>query len=867
MLTAAEKNRLLVEFNDTEADFPRAKTLPQLFEEQAAKTPARLALVFKEQKLSYRALNEKANQLAWLLREKGVGRDTVVAISVYRSLEMIIGILAILKAGGAYLPIDPDYPVDRIAYTLENSGAKLLLTQGSLMDRWQENEAVRLVDIEEAGIAARDTANLPPINHPRDLAYIIYTSGSTGKPKGVMIEHQNVVRLLFNSRCQFDFSDRDIWTMFHSFCFDFSVWEMYGALLYGGKLVVVPKEAAMDTREFLNILKQEKVTVLNQTPAAFYNLIQEEAAAADHALTLRYVIFGGEALKPILLKPFRQKYPQTKLINMYGITETTVHVTFKEITEKEIEKNISNVGRAIPTLKTYILDQNLHLLPIGVPGELCVSGYGVGRGYLNNAPLTKQKFIPNPFNVGEMLYRSGDLARVLPNGDIEYLGRIDNQVKIRGFRIELGEIESHLLQYPDLEEALVMARETQSGDKKLYAYYVGGREIPATELRSFLARKLPDYMIPAYFVQLPKMPLNRNGKVDRDRLPQYDEAVNFAAAYVAPQNETELLLTGIWADVLELKKVGTADDFFALGGDSLGAIKVVSKIADCCGQTIPLVDLYKHPTVKQMAAKMAAGSLMQEDTLLLDLTPKVQGAEINIICFPYGGGNALTYRDLGAAFAKYSANHRVFAVNLPGHDIGSNDALLPVEEVAAQVSAAIRNQLSGDIVLYGHCVGSALALATARLLEQENRSPKGIFLGAIFPPQLVRWYGQYFDPWAFHSDRNILAYLHRIGLKEKQLQDDQARFIIKAFRSDVRSFYRYFHGWVKNGFSRLHTPIYSVVGENDPQTKHDRRKYKRWNQYSETVCLQVFAGADHYFIHSHAEELAKTISQQIEPHQ
>lgn len=872
LLDEAEKHRLLAEFNDSDADYPREKTITQLFETQAADREEEPALLCEGETLSYRVLNERANQLAWTLRERGVGRESIVAISVGRSFEMVVGMLAILKAGGAYLPMDPDYPPERIAYMLQNSGARWLLTGQAEIERWKNSAgmgdrpigaSVEVIDLYDGALAHGRKENPPCINAPRDLAYIIYTSGSTGRPKGVMIEHENVVRLLFNSRFQFQFDAADVWTMFHSFCFDFSVWEMYGALLYGGRLVIVPKEVAIDTRRFLHLLKEQRVTVLNQTPAAFYNLVAEDGAAGDHGLTLRYVIFGGEALKPILLKPFWQRYPRTRLINMYGITETTVHVTFKELTAHEIEHNISNVGRAIPTLKTYILDQSLHLLPIGVPGELCVSGVGLGRGYLNNPELTAQKFVQNPFDPSERLYRSGDLAKILPNGDLEYLGRIDNQVKIRGFRIELGEIESALLEYPDVSETLVIARESQSGDRKLYAYFVAGQTLLTSELRSHLSKALPDYMIPAYFVQLDRMPLNKNGKADRDNLPRYDEAVDLTVGYVAPQNETEEKLSQVWTEVLELPQVGVSDNFFELGGDSLGAIKAVVKISDAFGQTVSLSDLYNHPTVRQMAERLGSETPERPRGMLLNLTPHVTGDVTNVICFPYGGGNALNYQDLGAAFARISNRYRVFAVDLPGHGMAEGDDFLPVDEIAASLCGEIE-ALCGELVLYGHCVGTALSLETARLLTGRNRPIKRLFLGAIFPPKGVRWYGNFLDPWAFHSDERILSHLNMIGLQEKSLHRDYIALAIRAFRHDVRSFYRYFYSKAKGGFDTLAIPIDSVVGQNDPETRRYPTQYRRWGRFGKDVRLHVLAGASHYFINSHADELAAAIIRQAE---
>jgi amino acid adenylation domain-containing protein len=388
ILTAAERNQILYEFNDTRADYPK-ETIHRLFEEQAERTPDQIAVIFNEKRLTYRELNRKANQMASRLRSMGARPDSIIAIIAERTLEMIIAILSVLKAGGAYLPIDPEYPEERIGFMLKDGGVSLLLTQRHLMDKKVFQGAI--IDLDDETIYYGAGLNSESQAQPRNLAYIIYTSGTTGKPKGAMIEHRNVVRLLFNEKMQFDFNANDTWTMFHSFCFDFSVWEMYGALLNGGQLIMVPKSTAQDPREYLKLLKERRVTVLNQTPTAFYNLVNEELTYDDHALALRYVIFGGEALQPGMLKEWRKKYPWIKLINMYGITETTVHVTYKEITSREIELNISNIGKPIPTLTAYITDRELRLQPIGVPGELCVGGDGVGRGYLNRPELTAEK--------------------------------------------------------------------------------------------------------------------------------------------------------------------------------------------------------------------------------------------------------------------------------------------------------------------------------------------------------------------------------------------------------------------------------------------------------------------------------------------
>jgi surfactin family lipopeptide synthetase A len=415
-----------------------------------------------------------------------------------------------------------------------------------------------------------------------------------------MIEHRNVVRLLFNRRFQFDFNARDVWTLFHSTSFDFSVWEMYGALLYGGRLVVVPGLTAKDPNLFLELLKRESVTVLNQTPSAFYNLSRADLAGGGRQRALRYVIFGGEALTPAKLGAWLEKYPAVKLVNMFGITETTVHVTYKDITLRETRDNISNIGGPIPTSTTHIMDPGLKLRPVGAEGELCVGGDGVARGYLNRPELTAQRFTGNPYKPGERLYRSGDLGKRLKNGEMEYLGRIDSQVQLRGFRIEPGEIEARLATYPAVEEAVVLPGENRNGDMFLCAYIIaGGTEHgawSAAELREYLSRSLPGYMIPPYFVAIDKIPLTPNGKLDRKALPE--PGVTAEEDYVAPADEIETELVRIWGDVLEVERPGVTDNFFNTGGDSIKAIALLNAVNSVFNTTLGIPDLYLNQTVR-----------------------------------------------------------------------------------------------------------------------------------------------------------------------------------------------------------------------------------------------------------------------------
>jgi len=583
ILSLPERERLMG-FNNMETSFPEEKTIIGLFEEQVARTPDNIALELNGRQLTYRQLNGRANQVGRYLRETcHIQREDRVGICLDRGFEMFYGILGILKAGGAYVPIDPDYPRERAEYMFTDSGCKVLIDADFLQN---------IETFEEAP----DNPEL--ISSSADLAYVIYTSGTSGRPKGALIEHRNITRLFINEKPLFHFNEKDVWTLFHSFCFDFSVWEMYGALLFGGKLVIIPKEITRDPERFATVISQQKVTVLNQTPRAFYAL-QEIILSILPPLDIRYVIFGGEALDPSALSGWKQQYPDCRLINMYGITETTVHVTYKEISAADAKSNISNIGQPIPTLGCYIMDRTGGLLPPGIAGELYVGGAGVARGYMGLPELTAQRFIPNPHGPGR-LYRTGDLCRWLPDGDMEYLGRVDQQVKIRGYRIELGEIENQLTGIPEIGEA-VAAVAGSSGDPFLVGYYTADAALNPAYIRQQLSQRLPEFMIPAHFVRLEAIPLTGNGKLDRLSLPQV--AITSDASCEGPSNEIEQQLANIWADVLQLEAADISLDasFFELGGHSLKAVLLVNKINRAFDIHFPLEEVFEKRTIKNIS--------------------------------------------------------------------------------------------------------------------------------------------------------------------------------------------------------------------------------------------------------------------------
>jgi len=622
MLTAVEQQQLLVEWNSTQAEYPQNQCIHQLFEEQVQRTPDAVAVTFANQQLTYQQLNTQANQLAHYLKSLGVGADVLVGICVERSLEMIVGILGILKAGGAYVPLDPEYPQERLSFMLEDAQLPVLLTQQDFVESLSQHQAcVVCLDKDWEKIAQKCESNPENTATSENLAYVIYTSGSTGKPKGVLVNHANVVRLFAATDSWYHFNSQDVWTLFHSYAFDFSVWEIWGALFYGGRLVVVPYLVTRSPESFYELLCQEQVTVLNQTPSAFRQLIQaEQSIGTAKDLSLRLVIFGGEALELQSLQPWFDRHGDSspQLVNMYGITETTVHVTYRPLSKADLHDTASVIGRLIPDLQVYLLDQNLQPVPIGVRGEMYVGGAGVTRGYLNRPELTQQRFISNPFAEvgGSRLYRTGDLARYLPNGELEYLGRIDNQVKIRGFRIELGEIDGLLAQHPAVWENLVIIREDEPGDKRLVAYVVLKVEQSATvpELRQFLGNQLPSYMIPNAFVLLESLPLTSNGKIDRRALPKPDLDSTQLEKFVAPRSPIEEMLAQIWTQVLKIEQVGIHDNFFELGGHSLLATQLVSRIRNLFKVELPLRELFTNATVAQLGRSLQ--QLQQQDIAL-----------------------------------------------------------------------------------------------------------------------------------------------------------------------------------------------------------------------------------------------------------
>jgi len=747
VLPAGERALVVEEWNRTEAH-PAESCIHELFERQAARAPDAEAVVFEGARLTYGELNARANRVAHHLRSLGVGPDVRVGLCVERGLEMMVGIVGVLKAGGVYVPLDPAYPPERLDFMLADSAPAAVLTQRHL-GHLVESTGAPVLALDDPSPEWADEPESDPERGaltPDGVAYVIYTSGSTGRPKGVLVPHRNVVRLFAATDRWFGFGETDVWTLFHSVAFDFSVWEMWGALLYGGRLVVVSGDVARNPEAFYRLVCAEGVTVLSQTPSAFNQFMHAQAVIArEHRL--RYVVFGGEALDVPLLRPWFEENgdERPRLVNMYGITETTVHVTYRPITRADVERTgASPIGERIPDLRTYLLDASGEPVPVGVVGELYVGGAGVARGYLNRPELTAERFVADPFGgeAGARLYRSGDLGRWRADGSLEFLGRADHQVKVRGFRIELGEIEARLREHVGVREAVVIAREDTPGEKRLVAYVIGDAWAEADILRAHVSEALPAYMVPAAYVRLEQWPLTANGKLDRRALPDPEGDSYAAREYEVPIGETEQALAEIWAEVLRVERVGRWDDFFELGGHSLLAVQVISRVQQVMAVELELGELFNWPVLRELAREL--------DTKARSELPPIEPA-------PRDGPVPLSFaqqrlwflEQLGNLGSTYNVRrHRRLRGELDraalaralDDIVARHEALRTVfAEVDGVPEQRIAPEDAGFLLRENDLSGRADAPAElARLMAEEGRAPFDLERGPLIRGRLVR---------------------------------------------------------------------------------------------------------------------------------
>lgn len=716
LLSSAQRQRVLVDWNNTHQDYPFDIPIHQLFETQVQRTPNAVALVFEQEKLTYQALNCRANQLAHYLQKLGVGPEVLVGICIDRSIEMVVGLLAILKAGGTYVPLDPAYPQERLTYMLSDSQMPVLLSLKNLVAKLPEHQAdVVCLDKDWKIISQESEDNTLSSVTAENLAYVIYTSGSTGKPKGVQICHQSVVNFLNSMRLAPGLTEQDILLAVTTISFDIAALELYLPLIVGAQVVLVTREVASDGEQLKSLVVNSGTTTMQATPATWRLLL----AAGWEGNPQMKILCGGEALPRQLANQLLET--GASVWNLYGPTETTIWSAICEVGVQRLaalsKEMPESIGRPIANTQIHLLDRQLQPVPIGVSGELHIGGAGLARGYLNRPDLTAEKFIPNPFSqeTEARLYKTGDLARYLPDGTIEYLGRIDHQVKIRGFRIELGEIEAVLAQHPKVRETVVIARDFQPGDQHLVAYVVPAQEPPTSnELRRFLKEQLPDYMVPSAFVLLDALPLTPNGKVNRRALPAPDHAKSSREeTHVPPRDALEWQLLQIWEQVLKVAPISVRDDFFAIGGHSLLAVRLMAKIQQQFDKNIPLAALFQNSTIEQLA------ELLRQQTDSLSWSPLVTiqsgGSKPPFFCLPGAGGNVIYLYDLVRHLGEDQPVYGLQAVGLDGEA----QPLTSIEELATHYREILQNvQPEGPYFLGGHSSGGLVAFEIAQQLRE-----------------------------------------------------------------------------------------------------------------------------------------------------
>ncbi|MEM9004408.1 MAG: amino acid adenylation domain-containing protein [Cyanobacteria bacterium P01_F01_bin.86] len=750
-----EREKLLRQFNHTECDYPKDKCLHQLFEDQAQKTPDAIAVVFEKEQLTYQQLNQKANQIAHHLQTIGVTSEVLVGICVERSLDMLVGLLGILKAGGAYVPLDPSYPAERLAYMLSDSQLPILLTQQHLRSQLPPTQAqIVCLDGIEPNLAKYASENPISDIQPNNLAYIIYTSGSTGKPKGTMIAHQGMVNYLSWAVKSYQVTEGEGATVNSSIGFDATITSLFSPLLVGKKVVLLPQEGEIEALKAA-LSSKTHYSLIKITPAHLEILSHLFASETVNIKTRAFVI-GGEALPEKVASFWQQYAPNTRLINEYGPTETVVGCCTYEVGKQDIGKKNIPIGRPIGNTQLYILDEQQRPLPIGIAGELYIGGDGVARGYLNRPELTAERFMTLSLNdslkstegPAGRLYKTGDLARYLPDGTIEYLGRIDHQVKIRGFRIELGEIETVLTAHPQIQQAVVVAREEKADNKQLVGYIVAS-EGPSTfnqietdqpisaqviseqptakQLRDYLISRLPDYMVPSAFVTLDSLPLTPNGKIDCKSLPAPSRELTREHPYIAPRNPVEEVIADIFTSVLNVQNIGIYDNFFELGGHSLLAFRLMSELQKKFQRQLPLATLFQSPTIEQLARVISADSSQQPWSHLVPLQP--QGSLTPLFLIGGAGGNVLYLKDL----AQSLGNQRpLYALQAQGLD-GMSAPLQSLPEIAAQYIEAIQTvQAKGPYLLAGHSLGGKIAYEMG--IQLEKRGESVAFIGILDTP-------------------------------------------------------------------------------------------------------------------------------------
>jgi amino acid adenylation domain-containing protein len=863
-LLAEPDRELLARFNATERRFPLDRSIVRVFEEVAAAKPDATAVVYGEKAVSYGELNARANRLArHLLAQASLGADDRVALLMERSDVMLESILAVWKAGAAYMPVDPAYPAPRVVTMVADSGAGLVLTDAGADDDALLEElstVTRVIRLDRAAgeVAAQTHADLNIPFDPSSLAYVIYTSGSTGAPKGVMVEHVGMLNHLYAKINDLQLGATSVVAQNASHCFDISVWQFFAALMVGGSTVVYDTDLVMNPERLLTRVASDGINILEVVPSYLSVLFStaDEGTLRQAFRGLRYLLVTGEPIKPALAARWFGLFDSVPLVNAYGPTEASDDITH-HLMRAAPEGETVPIGAPLPNFKIYIADDYMNLCPVGVKGEILVSGLGVGRGYLNDEAKTKRSFTEDPFRPerGVRLYKTGDLGRYREDGRIEFFGRKDNQVKVRGFRIELEEIEHAVTLHPLVEEAAVVVREAEAGDAYLCGFVVAREGFEADALRAFLEEKLPRFMVPTQFAVLSAMPLTPNGKLDRKALalmPVAAEERGAAAEQREPSGETEEKLVRLWQEVLGVERVGVHDNFFDLGGDSFKAIRVASKF----GRGFLVPDLYKYPTVERLAAFIAQkGS--SESSYLYELTPPRARPKYAVVAVPNSAGDPLIYREAARELAELDDGYVFYGVSLPRLEPGPGETMHSMmQSLVGEIAAEIKKSVKVPVILYGQCNGSGLALQIAQRVEEEGLPCKAVCMSAQLP--LRRPVAEQDK----RTDEEVVKFLRSLSATFPDSPEDRLIFI-RNFRYDGTvakvSYNESLRLMREKSYRRLTSPLFCIAGDQDPLMNNYHRRYRDWEMYAENVSLVEVKDVGHFIWRDRPAELARII--------
>ncbi|MFJ6198204.1 amino acid adenylation domain-containing protein [Micromonospora sp. NPDC092111] len=862
IMSDAERAQVVTGWNATGAPV-RQTTLAELFDGQARRTPDAVALVDGDTRLTYAELSAAVEQVARRLIAHGVGPESVVAIHEPRSSRLVAGLLGIHRAGAAYLPLDPDYPPQRLAYMLADAGAGVLLADEVPPGLTAPGVVLPLTGPDQPETAVGTAAG------PGNAAYLIYTSGSTGRPKGVVNEHAGIVNRLDWMQDTFGLGPDDAVLHKTPIGFDVSVWEVFWPLTVGARLVLAQPGGHRDPAYLRDLIERERITTVHFVPS----MLDAFLATADPAdLTrcgsLRRIVCSGEELPLDLARRTVAALPAAALHNLYGPTEAAIDVTAWAATPSALA-GVTRVpiGGPIRNVRTYVLDRALRPVPVGVAGQLYLGGVQVARGYLHRPELTARTFVADPFgHPGGRLYATGDQARWRADGTLEFLGRTDDQVKLRGLRIELGEIVAVLREQPGIGTAAVTVRGATPAEQRLVAYLTpaAGAEAPdQAALREALKRRLPEYMVPSAFVPLDALPLSPNGKLDTAALPA-PGSDGPAAGHRPPVTPVEQTIAATWQDVLGVTDVGLDDDFFDLGGHSLLAIRMLALLRDAYGHIdVGVMDVFQHSTVGGLAALIdRPADRDRRRPLLYELTRPVPAAQRvrSYVCVPYGGGLASIYQPLAD---ELPAGHTLFSVAVPGHDVGVSDPELPFGELVDRCVAEIQDRVDGPLVLYGHCVGGALLTGIARRLHEQGRPIEAIYAGGVFPTarpdnmlgRLVDWVD------SRGADRRYETFLRSIGAELADLDQAQVDRFVYHVRREAAEAQERFTEWLAAEPVQVAAPVISVVGTHDMLTEYYEERYREWSFLGESTGLVVLDQAGHYFVKQRAKALAEVVTQ------